>query len=132
MPVKQTDTQIDRHLNRQTDSPTSRPLGNRQCGKKTGQPWRPKGFTRWFLSLRKTLTKTGLDSGCKHIGFPSAPRPGLYTFSSSTLVEGGWPQGQPSTFELALLPGAALLLSSASLAFSGRHLSCSTSYQARV
>jgi len=132
-------SQADRHPSRQTPKQTDRQTAQQadrweigSVGKKTGQPWQPKGFTRWFLSLRKTLTKTGLDSGCKQIGFPSAPQPGFYTFSSSTLVEGGWPHGRPSTFEAALLSGASPLLSSASLAFSGLRLSCSTSCQARV
>ena len=52
------------------------------------------------------LTLTGLIS----------PYSGLSTFSSSTLVEGGWPPGLLLTYEAASLPGALLSRSSASLA----------------
>jgi len=114
------------HPNRQTDrqpkTQTDRQPNRIRQWRKNRQKWRARGFTRWFLSLRKTLTKTGLDSGCKPIGFPSAPQLGWYTFSSSTLAEHGWTQGRLSTFEAALLPGASALLSSASLAFSGTDL----------
>merc|ERR1712192_134946 len=95
----QSSRQTNRQTPKQTDSPLDRHSEYRQCGEKPGRSWLLKGFTRWFLILRKTLTKTGLDSGCKPIGFPSAPRPGFFTFSSFTLVEHGCPQGRPSTFE---------------------------------
>merc|ERR1712212_179144 len=133
---KQINRQTAQHPNRQTDrqpkTQTDRQPNRIRQWRKNRQKWRARGFTRWFLSLRKTLTKTGLDSGCKPIGFPSAPLQGLFTFSSSTLVEHGWTQGRLSTFEAAWLPGALALLSSASLAFSGLHQSWSTSYQAKV
>merc|ERR1712130_462246 len=101
-------------------------------GKGKAKPWRPRVFTRWFLRLRKTLTKAGLDTGCKPIGFLSAPPLGLFIFSSSTLVERGWPRGLPLTFGPASLPGVLPLPSSASLASSGLLLSCYRYYPARV
>ena len=60
---------------------------NRQSVRgKAGEAWRRKAFSRCFSSLRKTLTRARLDTGCKPTGFLSAHQLGLISFSQTSLA----------------------------------------------